>query len=113
MLTDDVLDMWSTNRDELDRDELLWTRKSDGWHFYVLCNDFFGAGSDCEEIQHADHGALRIAIADCRDAGDASWGPLLWVSRKREIAPWFRRAKIPDEVLPLFQALVAAHRHAQ
>ena len=108
MFTDDILDLWSMNRDELDREELMWSRKADGWHFYVLCNDCFGPGADCEEIQPADLGLLRQAIADCREAGDASWGPLLWVSRKRRMPVWFRRVNLTDNVKPLFVAEVRA-----
>jgi hypothetical protein len=108
MLTEHVLDLWSSNSDELDRDELLWSRETDGWHFYVPCNDFFGPGADCEEIRAEDLELLRQAITDCRQAGDAAWGPYLWVSRKRQRPPWFRRLKIREEVRPLFEALTKA-----
>jgi hypothetical protein len=107
---DRVLDLWSLNRDELDTTDLFWRRRADGsWEFFILCNDFFGPGSDAETIHEDDLDDLERAVADVKALGihEESWAPFLWIAQKRRSAPWRLNDKhtdMPESLRELFRA---------
>ena len=71
----------------------------------VNCNDFFGPGSDAEDISLEDISLFNECIKDCNanDYVGAGWEHLLFVARKRRRRPWKRKyERIPKEIHHLF-----------
>ncbi len=91
-------------------DDLWWRTDSEYGPitFFIQCSDSFGyACADAEEITEEDVDNLRKAVQDIREHNvSATWGPLLYVARKRNMQPLKELLKMmSDNERVLFEVL--------